>query len=165
MEVIMEVIGGQAMNRGVEKIRPHCFFLGGGSQWASRAPEDLNEMVSGCMGANPGAPAAQSISQGTQHPVGHHWAPWGPVEPPVRVGDQAHGEPTLGPCSALPMFVHAQGTLHPVGQHWGPDAFCGATSARRGSGTQRANPGPCSTAPLFRSVPRGSSTQLATTGP
>ena len=47
-----------------------------------------------------------------------------------------------GPCSATSLSVHAQGTLHPVGRHWAPDVFCGPTSARRGSGTQGANPGP-----------------------
>ena len=108
----------------------------------------------GTQRANPGPCSAKSASayaQGTQHPVGHHWGLRRFVEPPVRARDQTPGEPTLGPCSARPMFVHAQGTLH----QWATtraaaDAFGGATSARRGSSTQAANPGPYGTAVHLR---------------
>ena len=69
------------------------------SQWASRAPEELHEMVSACRGwgtqrVNPGAPAAQSLCLPVPRGPSAQWATTG-----------------------------------------APEAFCGATSARRGSGT------------------------------
>ena len=55
------------------------------------------------------------------------------------------GQPR-GPCSATSFSVQAR--LHPVGHLWGPGALRAATSARRGSGPQGANPG----APLRHSA-------------
>ena len=84
------------------------------SQWASRAPEELREMVSArdCRG-----PAAQRLCPSTLR----------------------------GPCQWATTGV--------------PDVFCGATSERRGSGAQGANPGAPAAQRRCPSAPGGSSTQ------
>ena len=70
------------------------------------------------------------------------------------------GHPEGQPASAC-----AQWTQHPVATTGAPEAFCGATSARRGSGTRGANPGAHIVRRLCSSTLRGPCTQWATTGP
>ena len=77
----------------------------------------------GTQRANPGAPAAQRLCPSMLRGTCTQWATTEPlvrsVEPPVRAGDQAPREPTLGPCGTAPLFVCAQGIQHPVGNRWG----------------------------------------------
>ena len=52
----------------------------------------------------------------------------------------------------------------PRGSAGVPEASSGTASARRGSGTQRANPGALQRNIVCHTVPRGSNTQWAATG-
>ena len=91
---------------------------------------------------------------GDRNPSG----PAGPLRSYVQCGQP------WGPCSAKSLSAWAQGTQHPVGHHWAPEVFCGDTSARRGSGTQGANPWAPVAQRRYLSALRGSSTQWATAG-
>ena len=68
--------------------------------------------------------------------------------------DGAPRGPTLGPAAQSLCLPVPRGPA-PRGPPLGPEAFCGATSARRGSGTQGirhpgSQPwGPCSASPMF----------------
>ena len=100
------------------------------SQWASRAPEELHEMVSVKM-------VSARRGWGTQ-----------------RANPAAHSL-----CLPVPSGPSTQWATTGA-----PEAFCGATSARRGSGTWGANPGAPAAQRRCSSVPRGSSTKWATAG-
>ena len=103
---------------------------GSDSQWASRAPEELREVLSarrgwGTQRTNPGAPAVQSLYLPAPRGPSTQWATTGAPEAfcgatSGRSGIRHSGSHPWGPCSTPPMSVHAQGTLHPVGHHWGP---------------------------------------------
>ena len=86
------------------------------------------------------------------------------MEPTVRAGDQAPGEPTLGPLQRAAYVRPLRGPCTQWATTGAPDAFCGTTRARKGSGTQGANPGALAAQRRCLFAPRGSSTQWATAG-
>ena len=81
---------------------------------------------------------------------------------PTRAGDVAPSGPTLGPLQRTVLFHQRPGGLASVGPPIG--ASCGNFHVRRGSGTQRANPGPPAAQRSQLPTPRGSGTQWTTTG-
>ena len=94
------------------------------SQWASRAPRELRKMVSahrgwGTQRANPGAPAAQRLCLSMLRGTCAQWATTGAPDA-LRAGDQAPGEPTLGPLWHSAVLRLHSGDPVPSGPPLGP---------------------------------------------